>query len=122
MFQSVRLEKFAFFIGQAYDALKLLEPERSSPALFGPQRSCMMRCAVGSMRLAGIMLPGNGSRVAVFVATFKNCRSRVVDRPQPARPVQRLREVADALEIGRHGSDRVPRFLGPPSFVSEERE
>ena len=51
--------------------MKLLEPDKSSPALFGPQKSCMIRLAVESMRLVGIMLSANGWRVAVFVATFR---------------------------------------------------
>src|SRR5688572_2366302 len=70
MFQSVLFEKFAFIIGQGYEMRKLFDPDRSSPGLLGPQKSCMIRREVGSMRLCGMVLFPNGCRVAVLVATL----------------------------------------------------
>src|SRR5688572_3761662 len=70
-------------MGHAYEALKLLDPDASSPGLFGPHKSCMIRRAVGSMRVAGMMLLGNGVRVAVLVATFRTVvvGSKIVRSP-----------------------------------------
>src|ERR1044072_3059915 len=86
MFQSTLSEKLAFVIGHAYDALKLFVPAASSPGPLGPQISCMKRFEVGSMRFAGMTLPGNAVRVAVLVATLRTVvvGSKIVRRP-PAR-------------------------------------
>ena len=92
------------------------------PGRFDFHSPAMYCAAIGSIREPGMILPGNGWRVTVLAVGGCFGAERIVDRAQPAHGVQRLREVALALQIGWQSVDEIVRVGLAPLFVGEEVE